>query len=168
MINLYTELITQIVRTLTGALYTDEEIRRITNGATGRYLKEFFPVTKNEQNAQSRIIAARNHIESAGIIIREMQDDLEVQDRQLNDLLITIGEKKKLADRYQTLAETNKEAFGAFREEMEDALRNELIEQANQGKRVRKTASAIIWLLTIIAGAALGTYFKDIISWFGF
>jgi len=167
MINLYTELITQLVRTLTGALYTDDQIKRITSGATGKYLKEFFPATKDEQDAQNRIMSARNHIEAAGTIIRDMQDDLEAQDRQLNDLLSTIDEKKKLADRYQTLAETNKEAFEAFREEMEDALRNELTEQANHGKRLRQIASAIIWLVTLIIGAALGSYFKDIVAWFG-
>lgn len=167
MITLYTELFTQIVRTLTGALYTDGEIKRITRGATGKYLEEFFPATKDEQDAQNRIMSARNHIEAAGTIIRDMQDDLEAQDRQLNELLSTIDEKKKLADRYQTLAATNKEAFKAFREEMENALRNELTEQANQGKNLRQIASAIIWIVTLIVGAALGSYFKDIVTWFG-
>lgn len=166
MVNLYTELVAQLVRTITGALYTDEEIKKITSGATGKYLKDFFPATKDEKDTQKRIISARNHIEEAGTIIRDMQDDLEAQDRQLNDLLTTIDEKKKLAYRYQTLAETNKEAFEAFRQEMEDALRNELEEQANQGKRLRQFASAIIWLVTLVAGAALGSYFKDVISWF--
>lgn len=166
MMNLYTELITQLARTLTGALYSDEEIKRITSGATGKYLKEFFPATKDEQDAQKRITSARDNIEAAGTIIRDMQEDLEAQDRQLNELLTTIDEKKKLADRYQTLAETNKEAFEAFRIEMEDALRKELTEQANNGKRLRQVASGIIWLVTLIVGAALGTYFKDIITWF--
>ncbi|EID4382706.1 hypothetical protein K6U66_11765 [Vibrio alginolyticus] len=165
MMGLYGALITQLARALTGALYTDEEIKIITSGATGKYLKEFFPETQDEQNAHNRISVARKHIESAGIIIRDMQDDLEAQDRQLNELLTTIDEKKKLADRYQTLAETNKEAFEAFRQEMEEALRNELVEQANKGKRLRQLASGIIWLVTLIAGAALGSYFKEIIAW---
>ncbi|MBD5770193.1 hypothetical protein [Marinomonas colpomeniae] len=165
--NLYGALITQLARSLTGALYTDEDIKRITSGATGKYLKEFFPATQDEQDAHNRISSARNHIEAAGTIIRDMQDDLEAQDRQLNELLNTIDEKKKLADRYQALAETNKEAFEAFRQEMEEALRRELTEQANQGKTLRQIASGIIWLVTLIAGAALGTYFKDLTAWFG-
>ena len=167
MMNLYGALITQLVRALTGDLYTDEEIKRITSGATGKYLKEFFPATQDEKGAHNRIAAARSHIESAGSIIRDMQDDLEAQDRQLNELLTTIDEKKKLADRYQTLAETNQQTFEAFRQEMEEALRRELTEQANQGKRLRQIASGIIWLVTLIVGAALGTYFKDIVAWVG-
>ena len=67
-----------------------------------------------------------------------MQEDLEAQDLQLNELLDTIKEKKKLADRYQTLAGTNKEAFDAFKEEMEEALRKELVEQANKDKLTRQ------------------------------
>lgn len=75
--------------------------------------------------------------------------------------------KNKLADRYQTLTETNKETFEAFRQEMEEALRRELTEQANQDKRLRQIASSIIWLVTLIVGAALGAYFKDIVAWIG-
>ncbi len=165
--SLQVELVAVLMRALTGALYTDEQIKSITKGATGKYLKEFFPPTKDKIDAQNRVDAARNHIESASTIIRDMQDDLEAQDKQLNNLIDTIKEKKKLADRYQTLADTNKEAFDAFRTEMEEALRKELVEQANVGRRLRQAASAIIWLITLVAGAALGTYFKEIVTWAG-
>lgn len=165
--SLYIELAAVLTRAVTGALYTDEQIKSITKGATGKYLKEFFPVTKDEQDTQNRVDSARNHIEAASTIIRDMQEDLEVQDKQLSTLLETITEKKKLADRYQTLADTNKEAFDAFRLEMEEALRRELIEQTNTGKQLRQVATGIIWLLTLIAGAALSTYFKEILSWLG-
>lgn len=96
-----------------------------------------------------------------------MQEDLEAQDKQLNALLKTISEKKKLADRYQTLADTNKEAFDAFRLEMEEVLRKELVEQTNTGKHIRQLATCIIWLITLIAGAALSTYFKEVLVWAG-
>lgn len=165
--SLQVELVAVLMRAITGALYTDDQIKSITKGATGKYLKEFFPSTKDELDAQNRVDAARNHIESASIIIRDMQEDLEAQDKKLNSLLDTIKEKKKLADRYQTLADTNKEAFEAFRTEMEEALRKELVEQANEGKRVRQVASAVFWLITLVVGAGLGAYFKDIVAWVG-
>lgn len=155
-----------IIRAVTGALYTDEQIKSITKGAVGKYLKEFFPPSQDELNAQNRVAYARDHIEAASAIIRDMQEDLESQESQLNSLLDSINEKKKLADRYQTLAETNREAFNAFRIEMEEALKRELIEQENKGKRMRQITSILMWLITLFSGAALGHYFEDLIDFF--
>jgi DNA repair ATPase RecN len=167
-VSFQTELISIAIRAMTGVLYTDSQIKSITSGATGKYLKEFFPSTKDELEAKNRVDAARNHIEAASTIIRDMQEDLEAQDLQLNELLDTIKEKKKLADRYQTLADTNKEAFDAFKIEMEEALRKELVEQAIKGKRTRQVISFILWGITLVIGAALGSYFKDVLAWLGF
>ncbi len=93
-----------------------------------------------------------------------MQEDLETQDRKLGSLLKEVEQKKRLADRYQALANTNRESFDAFRAEMEDALRKELQEQAEKGKRIRRTVSIILWVITLIVGAALGAYFKDVVA----
>ncbi|ABV67180.1 hypothetical protein Abu_0920 [Aliarcobacter butzleri RM4018] len=163
-LDLFSSIVLEIVRSINGKLYTDEEIKNITKGATGKYLKEFFPSSQDELAAKNRVEAAKKHIEAASNIIRDIQDDLYSQDKQLNDLIDTISEKKKLADRYQTLANTNKEAFEAFKVEMEEALKHELIEQENKGKRLRQLVSLGTWLVTLILGAALGTYFKDIIE----
>jgi len=163
----YAELLDTLIRNITGRLYTEDEIKRITSGATGKYLKEFFPVPKDEHDAAKRVYSARYHIEAAATIIRDMQEDLDVQDHQLSELLKTVEEKKKLADRYQTLADTNKQAFEAYRVEMEDALRRELSEQVTKGKRIRQILSFLLWLLTLVIGAALGTYFKDILVFLG-
>lgn len=94
-----------------------------------------------------------------------MQDDLEAQDRKLDDLLLKVEEKKRLADRYQALAHTNREAFNAFREEMEEALRKELADQGERGRVARQIISVLFWLFTLVAGAALGAYFHEIIAW---
>ncbi|MEZ7502377.1 hypothetical protein QO189_07820 [Psychrobacter sp. Arc29] len=163
--SLYIEIIAELTRAITGSLYTDDQIKSITKGATGKYLKEFFPETRDERLSRDRADSARNHIEAASAIIHDMQEDLETQDKKLNTLLETIDEKKKLADRYQTLADTNKEAFDAFRIEMEEALRKELVEQANTGKRTRQLAAGIIWIITLIAGAAFSTYFRELLVW---
>ena len=67
-----------------------------------------------------------------------MQEDLECQDRKLTELLTEVEEKKQLAEKYQNLAQTKRETFEAFRLEMEDTLRNELIRQAEKGKEFVK------------------------------
>ena len=77
-----------------------------------------------------------------------------------------VEEKKQLAEKYQTLAQTNREAFEAFRLEMEGTLRNELIRQSEKGKGIRRMASFIVWLITLTLEAVLGTYFKDLTAWF--
>ena len=108
---------------------------------------------------------ARDHISKASSIILAMQVDLDSQTNQLDQLLIEIEEKKQLAVRYEELAETSQEKFAAFRKEMEDALRNEIVEQSEKGKRLRQVASLVIWIFTLILGAAMGAYFKDIVVW---
>jgi hypothetical protein len=94
-----------------------------------------------------------------------MQQELSQQSEQLDVLLVEIEEKKKLAERYGHLAATNREQFAAFRSEIEEALRKELVAQAGQGRRVRQFASFVIWLFTLILGAYLGTYFKEVLGW---
>ena len=161
------ELLSTLARTITGKLYTDEQIKTITSGAIGKYFAEFFPTPKDELAAQERVDSARKHISAASSIIRDMQEDLEAQDRKLGESLKEVEQKKRLADRYQALANTNREAFEAFRAEMEEALRKELQEQAEKGKRIRQAVVVILWVVTLVVGAALGTYFKDIIALIG-
>lgn len=155
-----------IVRSITGRLYTDEQIKSVTSGAVGKYFAEFFPTPKEEIAAQERVGAARRHIEAANSIIRDMQEDLEMQDRKLGSLLAEVEQKRQLADRYQALAHTNQAVLEAFQAEMRDALRDELLDQDGRGKRIRQLASAVIWLSTLVIGAGLGAYFKELVTWF--
>lgn len=159
------EFVATLFRAITGRLYTEEQIKSITSGALGKYFAEFFPTPKDELEAQQRVSSARKHIAAAGSIIRDMQHELEAQDRKLGDILKEVEQKKQLADRYQALAETNQVSFQAFRAEMEEALRKELQEQTERGRRIRQAVSIGVWVITLLAGAALGTYFKDIVAW---
>jgi len=164
IVNLYGELLSALSRALTGRLFTDDQIKSITAGAVGKYFADFFPTSKDEQEAQQKVEAARKHISAASGIILEMQESLESQYQNLDHLLTEIEEKKKLAERYETLAKTNQQEFAAFREEMEESLRRELVEQAARGRRLRQVASLALWVITLVAGAALGAYFKDIVG----
>jgi len=128
---LYSEMISALIRAITGRLFTEDQIKTITSDTVGKYFADFFPTPKEELEAKERVESARNHILSASTIIREMQQELEDQDKKLSYLLQEIDEKKILADRYQVLAETNQKEFQAFREEMEDALREELRDIVN-------------------------------------
>ena len=89
---------------------------------------------------------------------------MENQAEQLDVLGKEIEEKKVLANRYAILAKTNQEAFAAFRAEMEDAVRTELLSQAEKGKRIRRVLTFIFWLITLILGAALGAYLKYLLK----
>jgi CHASE3 domain sensor protein len=165
MTNVFAEFLSALFRAITGKLYTDKQIKTITSGAIGKYFAEFFPTPKDELAAQERAESARKHISAASTIIRDMQEDLETQEHKLGELLKEVEQKKQLADRYQALAHTDRKAFEAFRAEMEEALRKELQEQAEKGKRIRQVVSVILWVITLLVGAALGAYFKSIIRW---
>ena len=166
IVSLYGEFFNALSRAITGRLFTDDQIKNITSGAVGKYFADLFPTPKDEREAQAKVDAARKHITAASAIILDMQENLESQNQNLDHLLTEIEEKKKLADRYETLAQTGQQEFAAFRAEMEESLRKELQEQAAKGRRFRQVASLLIWLITLLAGAALGTYFQDILAWF--
>jgi hypothetical protein len=56
-----------------------------------------------------------------------MQTELSAQTGHLDKLLVEIEEKKKVAERYADLAAINQQQVAAFREEMEEILRKELV-----------------------------------------
>lgn len=168
MINFNTliaQIYTELIRSLTGQLFTKDQISQITSHAIGKYFAEFFPESEREKKAQERVEEAKGHITEASAIIAEMQSDLESQTTQLDALLADIEEKKKLAEKYKELASTKQEKFAVFKEEMGASLREELVQQSEQGKTLRRISSIIIWLVTLLLGAALGAYFKDIVEW---
>lgn len=162
---IYGELFSAVVRTATGKLFTEDQIKMISTNAVGKYFSEFLPTPQDEMDAQKRIEAASKHIAAASNIIGDIQQELGEQERKLDQLLSDVEEKRKLADHYGTLAKADQEKFNAFRKEMEDALRKELTAQAKKGSRLRQVLAIAISLLTLIAGAALGAYFKDIWKW---
>lgn len=110
---------------------------------------------------------ARQHINEASLIISSMQAELVNQSAELDQLLEAIDEKKQLAERYTNLAQTSAEKLSAFRMEMEmeEALRQELRRQSEKGKFTRLAASFLLWFITLILGAALGAYFREITAW---
>jgi hypothetical protein len=89
-----------------------------------------------------------------------LQVDLERQADQLEFLAKEIDQKKQIAERYAVLAQTNQDAFSAFKIEMEETLRKELNTQNEKGKTIRRTVSFASWLIALVAGAFLGAWFQ--------
>lgn len=162
---LFDAISTELVRAVTGKLFTEAQIRSVTSHAVRKYFAEYLPEASQDRAARERVEEAREHIAKASEIIAQMHIELGSQTEQLERLLTEVEEKKRLAERYETLAKTNQEQFAAFRAEMENALRQELIVQSEKGKRLRRVASAFLWLVTLVLGAALGTYFKEVFQW---
>jgi|SRR5208283_3668720 len=155
----------ELFRAITGKLFTEKQIRAVSSNAVGKYFVDWFPKVGADKTARERVEEARGHIASASAIITDMQTELSAQTGHLDNLLVEIEEKKKLAERYADLAATNQQQLAAFREEMEEVLRKELIAQSEKGKRLRQVVSVAIWLVTLVLGAALGTYFKEVSAW---
>ncbi|ELB2184811.1 TPA: hypothetical protein ACVOZB_004497 [Vibrio diabolicus] len=167
MFDIFNQVYLELIRTLTGQLFTEKQVQLITKHTVGRHLAEFFPEDENEKNARERVEEARVHISKAGDIISHMQAELDLQTNQLDTLLNEIELKKEQANKFAQLAATNEAKFSAFKEQMAESLKAELVAQSNEGKNLRRAASAFIWLLTLVVGAALGTYFKEIVQWLG-
>jgi lipopolysaccharide export LptBFGC system permease protein LptF len=161
---IYSEALLQITRILTGRLFTEEQIKSITKHSLGRYLEALFPENEEEVDRTRRISIAQEHIISASKIMAEMRVDLDAQAEVADFLAAEIEEKKELAKKYSALAQNNQDAASAMRMEIEEAINQELRRQSLEGRTARKIASTIIWCVTLVIGAALGTYFKDITS----
>jgi hypothetical protein len=155
----------ELTRAITGRLFTEDQIRTVTKSAIGKYFSDFFPEIFDGKKARDRVEEARTHIDKASSIIGQMQTELAQQSEQLDMLLVEVEDKKKLAERYSQLATANRQLSDAMRAEMEEMLRKELIAQAEKGRKLRQLASFAIWLVTLVLGAWLGTYFKDVLVW---
>lgn len=154
-----TEFSNQLIRAITGRLFTTEQIRAITSHSIGKHLSELFPTEKEELERQQRFEAAKSHIDEATQIIAEMRSDLEAQNDSLNRLMEEIDKKQMIAERYAHIANTKEAEVQAVREEWEIVLRNELEKQSEEGKAVRRIVSISLWVFTLIAGAAAGHFF---------
>ena len=157
---LVSETSKEAVKLLTGKLLTENQIQSISKHVVGRYFADLLPTSEKETEAAERIASARMHITEASNIISSLQGDLEKQANQLEFLAKEIDQKKQIAERYAVLAQTNQDAFSAFKAEMEETLRKELNAQNEKGKTIRRTVSFASWLIALIAGAFLGAWFQ--------
>jgi hypothetical protein len=156
--------ITAIIQIITGRFFSDEQIRLMSKNAVGAYFAEWLPTPKDEVEAKKRVEQASLLIAEASHIISGLQGDLDNQAQQLDQVMKEIEEKKKVADHYSTLAETNQKAFEAFKTEMEESIRKQLQVEAKKGKKARQVVSFVLWFITLILGAALGAYFIPLIN----
>ncbi|WP_392533044.1 hypothetical protein [Nostoc sp. C117] len=150
----------QLSKLITGKLLTETQIESISKHVVGQYFVDWLPTSQKDAEAEQRISFAKTHITEAAKIITSLQDDLEKQVKQLDLLAKEIEEKKQTAERYAVLAKINQDDFAAMRAELEEALRNQLRAEAEQGKGIRRTVSFGSWVITLILGAALGTWFQ--------
>ncbi len=162
VIQLYNKITMELIRLINGSLFTEDQIQVITTHTIGKHFADFFPETKDEKE---KVEEARFHLNRANNIISSMQTELATQTTQLDTLLNEIEDKKRLAQKYEVISNINKEHYSAFKEEMEVSLRKELTAKSEEGKNTRRLVSFIIWLITLISGATLGSNYNNIINW---
>lgn len=160
IVPLINEASKEAIKLLAGKLLTESQIQSVSKHVVGKYFADLFPTSENESEAEERIASARMHITEASNIISSLQGDLERQANQLEFLAKEIDQKKQIAERYAVLAQTNQDAFSAFRTEMEETLRKELNAQNEKGKTIRQTVSFAFWLISLVSGAFLGAWFQ--------
>lgn len=151
---------------VTGKVLSEEQIRSISKNTVGVYFADFFPTPKEEFEARKRVEMALAHINEASRIVLELQGELHDQENRLNQVILQIEEKKKVAEHYATLAQTNQQAFDAFKVELEETLRKQLRVEAERGKRLRQFISFVIGVITLILGAYLPSIVNFIRAYF--
>lgn len=154
----------EFFRILTGNLLTEDQIKSISSHAVGRHFADLFPENMERQSQQQRLQQAQLHIEGASSIIGDMNSELESQKETLNALISEIEQKKSHAQKYAELAKTNEVAAAAIKDELETAVRAELTRSSQEGRWARRSFSAVLWIATLIAGAALGNHFEEMVA----
>jgi hypothetical protein len=91
------ELLNVVMRTISGRLFTDQQIKTIISGANGKYFADVFPTPRHEQEPQPKVDVARKHIAAASSIILEMRQNLMSQNQDLERLLKETGLSQVLA-----------------------------------------------------------------------
>jgi hypothetical protein len=162
------EILAELSKIITGKLLTDAQIIAASKSIVGSQFLDFLAPTQKEVEAKERIENARRHISEASTIISSIQNELEDQATKLDFLVKEIEEKKELADRYATLAKANEESFRAYRAEMEDTVRKELIAQSEKHKNLRKVLAIFLFIFSAVFGGvvqfAMEPYVKPFIE----
>jgi hypothetical protein len=149
------EIFAELSKIITGKLLTDAQITTASKTIVGSHFTDFLAPTQKEVEAKERIENARRHISEASTIISSIQNELEDQAAKLDFLVKEIEQKKELADRYATLAKANEEYFLAYRAEMEDAVRKELIAQSETHKNMRKVLAVFLFIFSAVFGGVV-------------
>jgi hypothetical protein len=87
---------TELTRSITGRLFTDDQIRAVTSNVVGKYFADWLPKVGADKAAHDRVEEARSHIEMASSIITAMQGELNAQTGQLDKLLVEIEGRRNL------------------------------------------------------------------------
>jgi hypothetical protein len=112
-----TEIIQQVIRAITGRMFTKGQIDAIVSNSIGKHFAEFLPTPEEEREAIARVAEAEAHIGKATAIVAQLQADLKSRSVALRALLANIEEKQKLAERYAMLATMNEQQTAAIRAE---------------------------------------------------
>lgn len=118
---------------------------------------------ESKEDPAKLIDDARNHMAAAGAIFDQLKSELDQKSVDLDTLAKQVEEKKIEAVHFSNLAGVGEAAFASFRKEMEESVQQSLQTQAKNGRLARIT----ITIVTLIVGAGLGAYFKDLVTWLG-
>ncbi len=155
------------VNGITGRLFTQKQIGDIAKSVISISFSPDAPDPADPTAAQERFDEARVHFAKANAIITDMQEELTQQSNKLGELHVEVATQKNLAAEYGRLAALSKEDSSAVRGAFEEAVRNGIAAEAEKGRTSRRIASAIWAVVTLVGGAWLGAYFKEIPSWPG-
>ena len=163
--NLLLELTRILTRIITGRLLTAEQINGVTGTVVGKYFTDWFRSHRMRSKPRNVLTALSNTSQKPIESLAASNTTWIRRRNSWENSRWKLMKKRSIAERYAAMAATNETAVAAFRAELERALRRELTEQANRGKRLRQLASFTVWFVTLIMGAALGAYFPQIVHW---
>jgi len=145
-------------------LLADVIFQLIKRGATSlAQLRGALKTTPEEiqEDYSRRVEMAADHLLKAGSLLSSLRTDLERQSQELANVQANIDKHKQDVEYWKKLADINKESAQVLTVELESALRRQIRQELDRGKNLRRVASAIGWIITLILGGIVGAMIQQ-------
>jgi hypothetical protein len=146
-------------------LLEDIVFRSIKSGAASlAELRGKLAITPSEvqEEYSNRVKMAGEHLQLAGSILTELQNNLEQQSQQLVAIQADLEKRKQDAEYWKKLADINKDSAAVLTGEIERAMRQQIRKELDRGKTLRTIGGFIGWVITLLLGGVVGAAIQQI------
>lgn len=130
-------------------------------GIVSDVVREYLSKQKSAPDI-ARASEASALLDRASAIIDQLEDDLASRKARLDALAADIEAKQREADHWAQLATLNQQQAAAITGEVERRIREQLRAEQDRDKWARRTAAALLWTITLLAGAAAGVTVQEL------
>ncbi len=134
-----------------------QTIANIATTTVSEAVRRRLGLTEEEQeDIRTRAQLASDHLSQAGVILADLQSELDRRSGELDSLLNLIDSRRAEAEHWAEVAATNEKQASALIQEIESRVGKKVQEKLEERKVRRRVSGILLWVLTLVAGALIG------------